>query len=182
MKKVYLFLAPGFEETEAIGCIDVLRRGGLDVMLVSVMGDSSVESAHHVTIQTDITLNDVDLEQAEALVLPGGMPGAEHLKNTQQLRDMIQTFYGRGGLIVAICAAPMVFGDMGLLAGKRVTCYPGFEKFLTGAHAVADSVVTDGNIITAKGPAFAYDYGLAILAKLRGDATAKEVASGMLLC
>ncbi|WP_373810992.1 DJ-1 family glyoxalase III [Porphyromonas macacae] len=181
MKKAFIFLAPGFEETEAIGTIDVLKRGGVDIKIVSVTGDTFVESAHGVGIKADIYLPDVKVEEADALILPGGMPGAENLKKDMTVRSLVDAMYAKGGLVAAICAAPMVLGDLGLLKNKKATCYPGFESEMTGAVATGQPVEQDGNIITGKGPAFAYRFGLAILTYLRGNDVAEEVAQGMLI-
>lgn len=181
MKKAFIFLAPGFEETEAIGTIDVLKRGGVDIKIVSVTGDAFVESAHGVGIKADIYLSDVKAEEADALILPGGMPGAENLKKDMTVRSLVDAMYAKGRLVAAICAAPMVLGDLGLLRNKKATCYPGFESEMTGAVATGQPVEQDGNIITGKGPAFAYRFGLAILAYLIGGDVAEEVAQGMLI-
>ncbi|WP_329903167.1 DJ-1 family glyoxalase III [Porphyromonas pogonae] len=181
MKTTYLFLARGFEETEAIATVDLLRRAEIDVKIVSITGKETVTGAHNIKIKADVLMPDVSLMDAQAMILPGGMPGAEHLLHDADLRLLLSEFHKSGGVIAAICAAPMVLGDLGILRDKKATCYPGFEKFLIGAEVTGNKVEVDGNIITGKGPAFAFDFGLAIITKLTSVAKAEEVASGFLL-
>ncbi len=181
MKTAYVFLAPGFEESEAIGTIDVLRRAGIRTILVAVNDTLQVTGAHDIVITAEKDIEHIDITDADALVLPGGMPGAENLKNNEKLGVMLRKVHAGGGVVAAICAAPMVLGHYGLLQGRRATCYPGFESHLTGATHTDAAVEVDGNVITGKGPAFAYTFGLAISARLQGDSTAREVAAGMLL-
>ncbi len=181
MKTAYVFLAPGFEESEAIGTIDVLRRAEIRTILVAVNDTLQIKGAHDIVITAEKLIEQIDITDADALVLPGGMPGAENLKNNEKLGVMLREIHAKGNVVAAICAAPMVLGYNGLLQGRCATCYPGFESHLTGATHTHAAVEVDGNIITGKGPAFAYAFGLAIAAKLQGDAIAKEVAAGMLL-
>ena len=136
MAKVYEFLATGFEELEALAPVDILRRGGMDVTTVSVIGSLFVESSHGVTIKADRLLEDVDLDDADLLLLPGGMPGSKNLNAHEGVRQALLDHAAKGRLIGAICAAPMVLGSLGLLQGKRATCSPGFEIYLSRVDAL----------------------------------------------
>ena len=181
MAKVYVFLADGFEDVEALIPVDVLRRGGQDVVTVSVMDDSqTVESAHGVTIIADTWIDDCDLTDADLLLLPGGMPGASNLYACQPLRQALVNQQEEGKMIAAICASPaVVLGQMGLLEGYRATCYPGFEQLLSGAEYTGELCTIDGNIITGEGPAAAFPFAYALLAILQDEATAQQIADGM---
>ncbi|MDR0845040.1 MAG: DJ-1/PfpI family protein [Tannerella sp.] len=181
MKKVFLFLATGFEETEAIGTADILRRGGVDVTTISITGDLTVTGAHHLPIVADRLFEDVDYSTADALVLPGGGPGSQMLNNHNGLKQLLVRHCEQNKLIAAICAAPLVLGGLGLLNGKHATCYPGTESQLTGAILTDEPAVTDGNIITGQGPGLVFDFGLEVLAVLAGEETAANVANDLLL-
>lgn len=179
---VYEFLAPGFEEIEALIPVDVLRRGGVDVMTVSITDDLTVDSAHGVSIVADTLLSllsDDDLLEAELLMLPGGMPGASNLNECERLREALLKRNEGQRPIAAICAAPFVFGQLGILQGRRATCYPGFETQLTGATHTAELYTTDGHITTGEGPAAALPYAYALLAGLKDQTVADQVAEGM---
>ncbi|MDR3266033.1 MAG: DJ-1/PfpI family protein [Tannerella sp.] len=180
MKQVFLFLANGFEETEAIATIDVLRRGGLDVTSVSISDKNEVTGAHDIPVIADKLFTEVDFSTGEMLVLPGGMPGAANLNAHAGLKALLKQYVAEGKKLAAICAAPLVLGGLDLLQGKKATAYPGFEDTLRGATLVKDAVVKDGNIITGRGPGFALDFGLAIVEELQGKAKAGEVAAGLL--
>lgn len=179
--KNYVFLAPGFEEIEAVAPIDIMRRAGMEVVTVAVTADGSeaVEGAHGVPYVADVHIDDLPAEtEAEWLVLPGGIPGASNLYENTKLTDMLKT---TGGGIAAICASPaVVLGQSGLLEGKSATCYPGFEELCRGAEMTGAPVVSTPRLITAKGPAFAMDFGLAIVTASLGEDKAEEVARGML--
>ena len=149
---IYVFLATGFEDIEAIAPVDIMRRAGLQVQTVSITGENVVTSAHGVGITADMLLPEVDFSQAEMLVLPGGLPGSTNLDACKPLTEAIKRHFETGGAIAAICAAPLVFGHLGLLQGRRATCYPGVEPELKGASYTAAIVEQDGNIITGKGP------------------------------
>ena len=177
--KVYQFMADGFEDVEALIPVDVLRRGGVDIKTVSIMGRLEVESAHGVTIKADMLFEDADLSDADLLMLPGGMPGASNLDAHEGLKAALLKQAEAGKKISAICAAPFVLGKLGILKGKRATCYPGFEQFLEGATYTASLFTIDGNIITGEGPAAAFPYAYSILALLTTEETATEVATGM---
>lgn len=183
MKKTFLFLAEGFEDMEAIAVIDILRRGGLEVETVSVTDDCQVKSAHGVTVTADTTLKSVKAENAACLLFPGGMPGAQHLGECAELIELMQQQYTAGGHLAAICAAPaLVLGQLKAERKIRLTCYPGFEKYLgEGFDVSTQNVVVDGNVITGKGPGFAMEFGLTVLEQLTSAEIAKDVAAGMLL-
>lgn len=181
MKKVALFLANGFEEIEALATVDVLRRAQIPVQTVSITSDRVVTGAHDIPVTADTTFNEADFSDVEVLVLPGGMPGAKHLNEHEGLKALIKEFNARGKTISAICAAPMVLGGLGLLDGKRATCYPGFEPELIGAQTTGESVVVDGNITTGRGPGLVFDFALRLVEQIAGLATRQEVQNGLLL-
>lgn len=181
MKQAFLFLAPGFEETEAIGTVDVLRRGGVDVTLVSLTGEGMVRGAHGIGVAADALFEEADFTSADALILPGGMPGTNNLNAHEGLKDLLKRQYGSGKYVAAICAAPIVLGGLGMLKGRKATVYPGFEPALTGAEVSCEAAVTDGNVITGHGPGLVYPFGLAILEALQGKDVAEETAAGLLL-
>ena len=181
MKKAVIFLATGFEETEAVGTIDVLRRGGIDVMISSVTGSKTVTGAHGISIKSDVLFNEMEYKEIDAFVLPGGMPGSSNLNAYIPLKELLISKYKEEKIIAAICAAPLVLGGLGLLKGRSVTCYPGFESKLIGATPSGGPVEVDGNIITGKGPGLVFHFGLAIVKALKGTSVAEEVASGLLL-
>jgi 4-methyl-5(b-hydroxyethyl)-thiazole monophosphate biosynthesis len=178
--EVFLFLAEGFEETEAVATIDVLRRGGLNVTTVSISDDYTVTGAHRIPVVADELFSKTDFSAGQLLVLPGGMPGASNLDAHEELKALLRQYIAEGKKVAAICAAPLVLGGLGLLQGKKATAYPGYEHTLTGATVTQDKVVKDGNIITGRGPGFALDFGLAIVEELKGKNKALEVASGLL--
>lgn len=177
---IYAFLADGFEDVEAIAVIDICRRASLPVTTVSIMPTEVVESAHGVKIVADSKLADNDYSAADMLFLPGGMPGAQHLNDSTELREIIFAHYNAGKPLAAICAAPMVYGNLGLLEGKKATCYPGFEQFLTGADYTAAITEQDGLFLTGKGPAAALQLGYDIVRHFCGDDVADSLRSGMM--
>lgn len=168
MKTFYLFLADGFEEMEALTQVDILKRAGMPVKTVSVTGVLTVTGSHGVPVIADMVFEEVNEDDVEMIILPGGMPGATNLDKHEGLSKLIMNFAAAGKPLSAICAAPMVFGKRGLLKGKRVTCYPGFEKYLEGAEYTAALIQKDGNFITAKGPGAAWEFGFAIVEKYQG--------------
>ena len=171
---VYMFLADGFEETEALAPLDILRRGGVEVQTVGVTG-GYVIGAHGITVKADILPPSASKENTEAVILPGGGVGTQNLDASVLVKEAVQSAYSSGKLICAICAAPSVLGKMGLLRGKKATCYPGFEKYLDGAELSEANVAESGNVITANGMGAALDFGFAVLARLRGADKAEEV-------
>jgi len=181
MKKVFIFLAEGFEETEAVATMDVMLRGELDVTSVSITGNLLVTGAHGIAVNADTLFEKANLSTGDMLVLPGGTPGAFNLNEHTGLKQALEQYAANGKKIAAICAAPLVFGGLGLLQGKKATAYPGFESTLKGATFINTPVVKSGNIITGRGPGFSFDFGLAIVEELQGKAIADKVAAGLLL-
>lgn len=179
MGTVYAFFADGFEEVEALTVVDVLRRAGQSVKIVSVTPDEIVVGAHEVSILCDVNFENCDFHDASLLVLPGGMPGAATLDCHEGLRKLLLSFADRKRPIAAICAAPMVLGKLGLLKGKRATCYPGFESYLAGAECVDKPVVVDGEFITGKGPGAAMEFALTLVALLDGTEKANGLKEAM---
>lgn len=179
-EKIYIHLADGFEEVEALTVVDVLRRGGVDAETVSVTGKSVVAGTHGINIEADMLFEDADYDSCRMIVLPGGMPGAENLKNHSGLCEKIKAFANEGRMLAAICAAPMVFADCGVLNGAKATIYPGMESFLGDAVSTEDNVTVSGNIITGAGPAIAMEFALSLLRELEGEEKEKEVAEGLL--
>ena len=177
---IYVFLATGFEDIEALAPVDIMRRAGLEVQTVSITGNRVVESAHGVGIVADMLLSDVDFTEAEMLVLPGGLPGSTNLDACQPLTSAIRRHFEAGGAIAAICAAPLVFGHLGLLQGRRATCYPGVESELKGATYTSAIVEQDGNIITGKGPGAAFEFGYTIVEFFRGKGVSQVLREGMI--
>lgn len=178
----FLFLAPGFEEIEALTVVDVMRRAGMDIKTVSITGDRLVHGANGIGVEADLTFKEADFEGAEWLITPGGMPGAENLHDFQPLNDLLK-IYATKGKIAAICAAPaIVLAPLGILKDREATCYPGFEdKIIAGGGIRRDTpVVALGNLITANGPATALRFALAIVANSLGETYAHEIGSGML--
>ena len=176
---VYLFLANGFEEIEALCPLDILRRGGVEVTTVGVGGEEIVGS-HGIHVLSD--LRDVFYRDAkpEMIILPGGMPGASNLDASPVVERAIRAALSSGGYLAAICAAPFVLGKRGLLNGKEAICYPGFEKELKGATISQKRVVRDGKIITAAGMGVALEFGLELLSALKGEAVAADVKAKIL--
>ena len=181
MAKVYVFLADGFEDIEALIPVDVLRRGGVEVITVSTVEDSQiVTSAHGVQMVADEMFDDCDYSDADLLMLPGGMPGASNLFAHKGVCEAIIRQYQSGKRLSAICAAPaVVLAQLGVLNGHRATCYPGFEQLLTKAEYTGDLVTVDGQITTAEGPAAALPYAYELLGQLVNRDTARQVAVGM---
>lgn len=177
---VYVFFADGFEDIEAIAPVDIMRRADIDVKTVSITDTNIVTSAHGIKILTDTVYSNCNFSDAEALVLPGGMPGSLNLDKCEALRNMISEKYADNKLIAAICAAPMVFGHIGLLKNKRATIYPGMEENLIGAIPTGTIVEKDGNIITAKGPAAAMPFGYALVEAIIGENASEPLKDGMI--
>ena len=169
MSKLYIFLADGFEEIEGLTVVDVLRRAGVEVTMVSVMGKKNIVGAHHITLEADALFEECDFSDGDMFVLPGGMPGTLHLGEHQYLAELLKKADQEKKGIAAICAAPSVLGDLGLLRSRKATCYPGFEEALTGAEVVYEETITDGAITTARGMGCAIAFGLAIVARFCGE-------------
>ena len=180
MAKVYVFLANGFEDVEALIPVDVLRRGGVEVVTVSVVDDSQVvETAHRVQVVADAMFDECDFSDADLLMLPGGMPGASNLNEHEGVRQALLRQAAAGRRVAAICAAPLVLGGLGLLRGKRATCYPGFEQTLEGATYTGELCTQDGLVTTGEGPAAAFPFAFSLLEQLAGSDIARQIAVGM---
>ena len=179
MQESYIFLVSGFEEIEALATIDILRRAGVTLQSVSLVEELTVIGGHGVPVTADMMFSEVDFSKAEMLILPGG---TVKIDGHDGLKKAILTHTANGGEVAAICAAPMVLGGLGLLEGKRATCYPGFESYLKGAilHTL-EAVVTDGLFTTGRGPGLTFAFALEIVRLLKGKETADEVAGQLLL-
>lgn len=180
MAKIYEFIANGSEEIEALTTVDVLRRAGHDIKTVSINATHEVELSHGVKILCDMTIADSDFSDADMLLLPGGLPGTYNLRDCEAVRNAISAQANAGKLIGAICAAPQILGGLGLLHGKRATCYPGTEELMTGATYTKETYTVDGNIITGCGPAATLPYSYAILRMLGDDDKADALQEGMM--
>ena len=182
MKKVYVFLADGFEDVEALIPIDVLRRGGVDVTTVSITDFPLVQSAHGVNVEADIMFEQGDFADADLLFLPGGMPGASNLFEHKGVCKAIVDQHMAGKKVAAICASPaVVLAPLGILEGKKATCYPGFESVLAENNATytGNLFTVDGNVTTGEGPAAAFPFAYELLAQLVNKQTADQIAEGM---
>lgn len=179
MKPLYLFLAPGFEEIEAISIMDVLRRANLNVSSISLTGDLAVTGSHGITVLADALYPDVNLDEAAMLILPGGMPGTNNLNVHEGLKKALKVHANAGKPIAALCAAPLILGQLGLLKNKEATCYPGYESQLTGARLIKKAVVRDGTFITGNGPGAAMRFALQIVQLFGDEQLAEELAKGL---
>lgn len=177
MSKTGIFMADGCEEIEGLTVVDLLRRAGIEIITISINENNSVTGSHGITFLTDTTFDQMNFEELDGVILPGGMPGTLHLGNHEGVNKIIKKFAKEGKLVCAICAAPSVLGAAGILEGKHATCYPGFESKLTGAVTSEDGVVVDGNIITSRGMGTAIDFSLAIIAYFKDDSAASELAA-----
>ena len=175
MNKVYVFFADGFEEIEGLTVVDMLRRVGVDTVMVSVNGSKNVTGAHGIVIETDGVFTEYSYEDGTMAVLPGGMPGTNHLMAHKGLKEVLLSYHKEKKYLAAICAAPSVLGMNGLLEGRHATCYPGFEEKLLGAKAMPDAVVMDGTIITSRGMGTAIAFGAALVSVLVSDEAAEEL-------
>ncbi len=179
MKKVSVILADGFEEVEALTVVDLLRRATIYVDTVSIMDDYTVHGSHGINVQTEDLFEEVNFVESDMIVLPGGMPGTKNLDAHAGVRRVVKGFFDEGKKIAAICAAPTVLGNMGLLKGKRISCYPSMEKEIQGAVISGASVTVDGNIITSRGVGTAIDFALKLIEVLCGKAKAEEIAESI---
>ena len=178
---VYILLAPGFEEAEALVPSDLLRRAEIETALISISGET-VTGSHGITVAADAALDKLDLAQAEMVVLPGGGVGVKNLGAEPAVERLVREAAGNGLWVAAICAAPTLLGRWGLLEGKSAVCYPGMEGQLAGAQArpdVACGVVTDGKIITGRAAGSAFDFGLALVEALKGKDAAEKVRNAV---
>lgn len=175
---IYIFLAEGFEEMEALAPVDILRRAGLDVTTVGVTG-KVVSGSHKIPVTADITADEVSFSDMEAVVLPGGLPGTNNLEASEIVKKSVEYCIANDKYIAAICAAPSILGHMGILEGKKATCFPGFDKELMGAEYTADSVTVDGKIITGKGAGVSINFALKLTEILKDKETADKLFASM---
>ena len=191
MKGVYIFLADGFEVSEALTTVNMLRRGGVNVKTVSIYDDRIVTSSNRIPVVADMAFGEFRASTSfgpclpsDVMIFPGGMPGSTNLAAFSKLMDIMQQHYTEGGTVAAICAAPsVVLSLLPDLKGKKMTCYDGFEEALVaaGAEYVKEGVVVDGQVITGRGPGWAQEFGLTILAKLKGQEVADKVKAGLMI-
>lgn len=183
MKRSYIFLAPGFEEIEALATVDVLRRAEMDVTMVAVTSEKQllVEGSRGVTVKADVNIDDADFTDAEWLICPGGMPGATNLAASKKVGEALTAQFKKGGKIAAICASPaVVLEPLGILAGREATCYPGMEGLIKSAQTRDTPVVALDTLITGNGPASTLRFALAIVRNSCGEAVAQQVGGGLL--
>lgn len=173
---VALLLADGFEEIEALTPVDILRRAGIEVKTYSITDELCVCGSHNIMVDADDYLANIEYEKIDAVILPGGMPGTENLQNCKDVIHLLEYANKNRKLICAICAAPKILGEIGILNGKKATCYPDFDDKLTGATYTGERVVVDGRIITSKGMGTAMDFSLAILEYIKDKSAADKYA------
>lgn len=179
----YIFLAPGFEEIEAMATVDAMRRAGMNVVEVAVADTKNITGATGQTIVADSLITDIDTADAEWIIIPGGQPGADNLHASPAVNEIIRKHFDRGGKIASICAGPaVVVAPTGVLNGKKATCYPGLGNMITsgGGTYVKEAVVVNGNIITSEGPGTTLEFAKAIISASQGAQKADETLSSML--
>ena len=173
---IYMFLAEGFEEVEALAPLDLIRRAGLEIKTVGV-GGKVITGSHGIPVTADMTDAELADNAPDMVILPGGMPGTKNLDASETVHKAIADAVKNDAYLCAICAAPMILGKLGLLKGKNAVSYPGFESYLEGATVPSEKVVRDGKIITAKGMGAAIEFGLAIISALKDEKTADDLAT-----
>lgn len=171
---IYMFLADGFEEVEALAPLDILRRASLNIKTVGVTGEF-VTGVHGITVKADTLIEEIDRNNIEALILPGGLGGTENMEKNKTVKELILYANKNKKLICAICAAPSILGKMGLLSGKKATCYPGFEDTFNGGEYIKESVVKCNNFITSDGMGSAFKFGFAITEELASYEIAEKI-------
>lgn len=181
MKQIAVILADGLEEIEAIAVIDVLRRAEFDVTTVSITEKPELTGSHQIKLLADKVFGDVSFELFDMIVLPGGMPGSRNLNEHAGLREQILNFHEQNKWLGAICAAPLVFGNLGILKNKKATCYPGYENQLHGAVVTGEATEVAGKIITGKGAGVAIQFALKIVEEIKGESFAAELARKMII-
>ena len=179
-KQICVFLADGFEEIEGLTVVDLLRRAGIEVTTVSITGEKLIHGAHGIDVQADKLFNDVNYEEMDVAVLPGGMPGTLHLGEHAGVKEVLRKFYAEKKFIAAICAAPSVLGKYGMLKGRKATSYPGFEEALEGAEYVYDAVAADEFVITSRGMGTAIAFSLKLIEVLLDSKKADEIGKAII--
>lgn len=180
MAQACIFLATGYEEVEMLTVVDMLRRAKISIDMVSITDQKEVTSSHNVTITADKILSEVNFDEAEMLILPGGIPGTPNLRACDLLCEKLKEFAANGKKVAAVCAAPTVLGELGILAGKKATCYPSFADKLATGDYVKQPVVTDGNVITSRGMGTCIEFAGAITEALKDKATADAVKEAII--
>lgn len=180
MKNIGIFFAEGYEEIEALTVVDMCRRAGINIQMVSVTGERMVTGSHKIAVEMDMLFEEVDFDGLDMIVLPGGMPGTLNLEAHAGLMARVDDFNREGRGLAAICAAPSILGHKGLLKGRKACSYPGFEKDLEGAEVVFDSVAVSDHVITSRGMGCAIDFSLAIISKLCGEEEAERLAKAII--
>lgn len=180
MKNIGIFFAEGYEEIEALTVVDMCRRAGINIQMVSVTGERMVTGSHKIAVEMDMLFEEVDFDGLDMIVLPGGMPGTLNLEAHAGLMARVDDFNREGRGLAAICAAPSILGHKGLLKGRKACSYPGFEKDLEGAEVVFDSVAVSDHVITSRGMGCAIDFSLAIISKLCGEEDAERLAKAII--
>ncbi len=176
MKDICVFFGEGYEEIEALTVVDILRRGGLPVKMVSIIDNMEMTGSHQITVKMDCLLSELDFDQVEMIVLPGGMPGTKNLENCIPLMEQVDAFAKAGRPIGAICAAPSILGHRGILKGKAACSYPSSEEELEGAQVLKEPSVVSDNIITGRGMGVAIPFALSILERYQGKEAAEKMA------
>lgn len=179
MKKIGIFMADGCEEIEGLTVVDIVRRAKFEIMTISITGKKEVTGSHNITFHADALSGEVNYDELDGIVLPGGMPGTLNLGADETVNAVIKKFAEEGKLVAAICAAPSVLGEAGILIGKKATCHPGFEDKLDGARVVYQNVAVDGNVITSRGMGTAIDFALAIAEYFTDEETVSHVIQGL---
>lgn len=181
MNQITVHLAEGFEEIEAVTIVDVLRRAGLNVVTVSVTGNRIVKGSHNIEMKADLLFDEVDYIAGGMIILPGGMPGAKNLNEHKGIKAQILEYQKNGKYLAAICAAPIVFGNLGILKGKKAVCYPGYETYLLGTEVLSVPCVVDGKIITGRGVGAALQFSLEIVRISKGEESAMQLRKSLLI-
>lgn len=179
MKKAAVFLAPGFEECEALMVVDLLRRAGVHTSMISVHNTPKITSSHNITVKADQMMCEVNNELFDLIIMPGGMPGTAHLMESKEIADIVKKHHDADKILAAICAAPSVYGTLGLLKGKKAICFPGFEENLHGSEIMNQKVVKDGNIITAKALGSAFEFAHTLIETLFNKEKADQVLNSV---
>lgn len=175
MAQALIFLGTGYEEVEMLTVVDMLRRAEISIDMVSITDKREVTSSHNVTITADKLLSEADFDEADMLILPGGIPGTPNLRACEPLCKHLQEFAGNGKWVAAVCAAPSILGELGILEGRKATCFPSFaDKLVTGSY-IKQPVVTDGKIITSRGMGTCIDFAGAIIEALKDKETADSI-------
>ena len=180
-KKVYIFLADGFEDIEGLMVVDLMRRAGIDIKTVSIKAQKEIVTSHGIPMRCDLLFTDTDFADADMLVLPGGMPGTKHLREYTPLGDLLRAHYKKGTLLAAICAAPSVFSELGFLKGRTATSYPSVKPQIDAARYLEDSVVIDGSITTSRGLGTAGEFALALIRQLMGEAVSEDIRKSVVM-